>query len=175
MSDKQAQQDALRAQRAYEAYERDWRRKEKEIAEKHAAQEQELKAERAKQQQAREHAIAVEAQKMREEFYENLSRQKEIESKLHLEDVKRAERNKQYSLEVKAQIKEKEEARRRERVDFFMEGVRQAQERTEKKKKIDQIKERKIQELRGLGVPEKYCKEIERKVHMSNNLKITGP
>ena len=40
-----------------------------------------------------------------------------------------------------------------------------AQKRIEQKKKIDSIKERKIQELRGLGVPDKYVKEIERQAH----------
>ncbi|KAJ3125011.1 Cilia- and flagella-associated protein 45 [Nowakowskiella sp. JEL0407] len=163
MSDKQAQQDALRAQRAFEAYERDWRRKEKETAAKQAAQEKELREERLKQQKAREHAIAVEARKMKNEFFENLQRQKEIEEKQKAEARERAEKNKIYSSEIKAQITEKEAARRKSREEFFMEGVKLAKERMEKISKIDHIKERKIQELRNVHVPEKYCKEIERK------------
>ena len=87
MSDKHSQQNALRAQRAYEAYEREWRRKEKEAAEKHAAQEKELREERIKQQEAREYAIAVEAHKMRQEFYENLARQKALEEKIKKEGI----------------------------------------------------------------------------------------
>ncbi|KAL2918300.1 hypothetical protein HK105_202227 [Polyrhizophydium stewartii] len=168
MSDKQAQQDALRAQRAFEAYERDWRRKEKEAAEKQAQQESELRQERYKQQRAREHAIAIEAQKMKQEFYENLQRQKEVEEKLKREEEMRALKNKLYAQEVKAQIKGKEECRRKGREDFFLEGIRLAHERKEKKDKIDQIKNRKIQELRAMGVPEKYCSEIERQVHMTS-------
>ena len=101
MSDKQAQQNALRAQRAYEAYEREWRRKEKDAAEKHATQEKELREERIKQQNAREYAIAVEAHKMRQEFYENLHRQKDFEEKLKEQEIQAAERNKKYALEVK--------------------------------------------------------------------------
>ena len=101
MSDKQAQQDALRAQRAYEAYEREWRRKEKDAAEKQAAQERDLREERIKQQKAREYAIAVEAHKMRQEFYENLQRQKALEQRLKTEEVEIAERNKKYAQEVK--------------------------------------------------------------------------
>jgi len=69
VADKHAQQNALCAQRAYEAYEREWRRKEKEAAEKHAAQEAELRTERLKQQEAREYAIAIEAHKMRQELF----------------------------------------------------------------------------------------------------------
>lgn len=105
MSDKHAQQNALRAQRAYEAYEREWRRKEKEAAEKHAAQEKELREERIKQQDAREYAIAVEAHKMRQEFYENLARQKALEEKLKNETIEEHERNKKYALEVKVIFK----------------------------------------------------------------------
>ncbi|KAJ3417111.1 Cilia- and flagella-associated protein 45 [Chytridiales sp. JEL 0842] len=167
LTDKQAQQDALRAQRAYEAYEREWRRKEKEALEKHSQQERELKAERIKQQRAREHAIAVEARKLKEEFFENLARQKEVEEKLKIEEAKKAEKNKIYSMEVQAQIREKEQLRRKARDEFFLEGVKQAQERAEKHSKIEQIKDRKLQELRMIGVPEKYCKEIQRKIHLS--------
>ncbi|KAJ3229531.1 Cilia- and flagella-associated protein 45 [Chytriomyces hyalinus] len=164
MSDKQAQQDALRAQRAYEAYEREWRRKEKETAEKQKLQESELKAERFKQQRAREHAIAVEARKMKDEFFENLKRQKEVEERIKAEELLKHEKNRLYSTEVQTQIREKEALRKKQREEFFMEGVRLAQERLEKKNKIDQIKERKIQELRNIGVPQKYCQEIERQV-----------
>ncbi|KAJ3031539.1 UNVERIFIED_CONTAM: Cilia- and flagella-associated protein 45 [Siphonaria sp. JEL0065] len=168
MSDKQAQQDALRAQRAYEAYEREWRRKEKETAEKHKLQEEELKAERIKQQRAREHAIAVEARKMKDEFFENLRRQKETEERIKAEEVMKHEKNRLYSTEVQAQIREKEALRKKQREEFFMEGVRLASERLDKKNKIDTIKDRKIQELRSIGVPQKYCKEIERQVNATD-------
>ncbi|KAJ3092107.1 Cilia- and flagella-associated protein 45 [Quaeritorhiza haematococci] len=166
-SDKQAQQDALRAQRAYEAYEREWRKKEKELAEKKAAQERELREDRHKQQQAREHAMAVEAYKLRQEFYDNLRRQKEMEEKIKMEEAKRAEKNKLYASEIKSQITEKFEDKRKDREEFFMEGIRLAKERKEKNQKIEQIKQRKVQELTNLGVPEKYCKEVARKVHLA--------
>ncbi|KAI8928622.1 tumor suppressor, Mitostatin-domain-containing protein [Entophlyctis helioformis] len=168
MSDKQAQQDALRAQRAFEAYEREWRRKEKEAAEKQAQQESELRQERYKQQRSREHAIAIEAHKMKQEFFENLERQKEVEAKLKREEEARGHKNKLYAMEVKAQIKEKEEIRRKSRDEFFLEGIRLAHERLDKKTKIDQIKSRKLSELRGMGVPEKYCSEIERQVRTTS-------
>ena len=188
MSDKQAQQNALRAQRAYESYERESRRKEKEAAEKQARMEAEIREERYKQQKAREHAIAIEAQKMKHEFYENLERQKEVEKKYKEEAEQERVKNKLYSLEVQvyyfslelwmlltkditpkqAQIKEKEILRRKSRDDFFLEGIRLAKDRYEKKSKIDQIKTRKIQELRAMGVPSKYCNEIERQVHTTN-------
>ncbi|KAK5671086.1 hypothetical protein BDV3_004767 [Batrachochytrium dendrobatidis] len=168
ISDKQAQQDALRAQRAFESYEREWRRKEQETATKHAQQEHDLRRERYNQQRSREHAIQVEAQKMKQEFYEGLQRQKEIEAKLAKEDEIKAVKNRMYAMDVKAQIQEKEQNRRKTREDFFLEGIQLAHERTERKNKINQIKARKIQELRAIGVPEKYCNEIERQVHSTN-------
>ena len=59
---------------------------------------------------------------------------------------------------------QKEEIRRKERTDFFMEGVQLSAERLEQKKRINAIKGRKLSELRALGVPEKYCNEIARKM-----------
>ncbi|KAJ3254554.1 Cilia- and flagella-associated protein 45 [Boothiomyces macroporosus] len=145
MSDKQAQQDALRAQRAYEAYEREWRRKEKEAAEKQLQQEKELREERLRQQQAREKAIAIESHKLKEEFLASLQQQKEIEARIKQEEEIRAQKNRAYALEVKAQIKEKELAKQKSRDEFFLEGVKLGQERAEKKHKIELIKNRKIQ------------------------------
>jgi Trichohyalin-plectin-homology domain len=100
VSDKQAQQDALRARRAYEAYEREWRRKEKESAEKQTQQEDDLRAERFKQQRAREEAIAVEAHKMKVEFFETLDCQKQEEISLKKVDSERAVKNRSYAQEV---------------------------------------------------------------------------
>jgi hypothetical protein len=165
MSDKQAQQDALRAQRAAEQHEREWRRKERETAVRRVAQEAELRAERTKQSRAKEYAIAVEAHKMKQEFYDNLARQREAEARLKAEEVARGERNRAYAQEVQSQIRDKEEGRHRVRQDFFMEGLRLAQERVEGKKRLEAIKQRKIGELRAVGVPEKYCREVERQIN----------
>ncbi|TPX53827.1 hypothetical protein PhCBS80983_g06154 [Powellomyces hirtus] len=166
MSDKQAQQDALRAQRAFEAHEREYRQKLLLQTERNLANEKALRESRATQQRARQHAIAVEAHKMREEFMENLERQKEQEVKIREDERTRAERNREYASKVKAQISEKEQIRKKQREEFFMEGIRLAKERNDKAQKIEQIKERKLQELASLGIPTKYCKEVERKVHV---------
>jgi hypothetical protein len=172
-TDKLAEQDALRAKRAYEAYEREWRKKEKETVERKIRDEQALREERAKQQAAREQAIAIEALHLREEFFDNLKRQKELEEKMKRDAVERIEKNRQYSKEVKAQIQEREGSKKKEREDFFNEGARLEAERLDKRKKINSIRERKLTELRSLGIPEKYCKEVERKIYLSNKTKLT--
>lgn len=170
IADKQAEQDALRAKRAVEAYEREWRKKEKEAAEKKAKMEHELNEERLKQQKSREYAIAIEAHKLKEEFYETLNRQKEIEAKLKHEELSKREKNTKYFYEIKAQIAEKEALRRKEREEFFVEGLKLNEKQLEAKKRLEGIKERKLSELRTVGVPEKYCKEIERQMRTRKRL-----
>ena len=101
VADKQAEVDAVRAQRAFESYERDWRKKEKESAEKAVRMELDLREERVKQQRAHEYAIAIEAHKMKQEFFENLDRQKLIELKLKDDERVKSEKNRNYFLDVK--------------------------------------------------------------------------
>ena len=144
MADKQAENDALRAKRATETYERDWRQKEKAALEKQARLEREIREERAKQQYDKEVAIAEESQKVKEQFFATLKKHKEIEAKLKAEEAVKHENNRKYALEVQAQIREKEAVQRAAREEFFMEGVQRSKERQEKKTKIDEIKDRKI-------------------------------
>jgi hypothetical protein len=149
MSDKAAQRDALRAKRAFETYERDWRRKEKETVEKQIRQEKELRQERSKQKLAREEAITLESRKLNDLFIESIKQQKQVEQKIKDEEKLKNERNRAYALELQQQINKKEQDRKKDRSDFFLEGVRLAKERNEKKLKIDAIKNRKIQVFYG--------------------------
>ncbi|KAL7748342.1 hypothetical protein RI367_006303 [Sorochytrium milnesiophthora] len=163
-TDLHAEQDALRAKRAYEAHEREWRRKEKEAAERKLRDEEVLRQERAAQHAAREYAIAVESQKLKNEFFDNIERQRTVEAKIQAEQRQHHEERKKYNRDVQKQISEREMSRKKEREDFFGEGVRLSQERMDKRNKINTIKERKLAQLRDLGVPEKYWKEVERKM-----------
>jgi len=162
--DKQAQQDTLRAERAFEQYEREWRKKERETAAKHAAMEAQLQAERAKQQNDREHAIAVEAFKIRQNFEQSLARSKQEEMKLAEQDRIKHQSNQQYALQVQSQIAEKEAKTKRNREEFFLEGARQDKERQEREAHLVMIKERKLEEMRNLGIPDIYTTEIKRKL-----------
>ena len=67
-SDEQAERDALRAKRATEEAEREWRRKEAAEARHKVEVEAMLKAARSQQMQQKEHYLAVEAQRERAEF-----------------------------------------------------------------------------------------------------------
>lgn len=66
--DEQAERDALRAKRAQEQTEREWRRKEKEEARKKQELEDSLKQAREVQLKQKEHFLAVQAQRDRAEF-----------------------------------------------------------------------------------------------------------
>lgn len=144
MSDKQAEQDALRAKRATEAYEREWRRKEKESAQKHLIQETELRQERIRQQQAREIAIASEATKLKEEFFSALERQKQVEAKLKAEEELKALKNREYAKEIQAQIHEKQLLKEKKREEVKLENLAVEQKRKEQKEKIEMAKTRKL-------------------------------
>ncbi|XP_064899096.1 cilia- and flagella-associated protein 45 isoform X3 [Columba livia] len=66
--DHKAEQDALRAKRSQEAAEREWRRKEKEAAQRRAETNRLLKQSRMEQIAQREHSMAVQVQQDRDEF-----------------------------------------------------------------------------------------------------------
>jgi len=63
-----AEQDALRAKRGQEQTEREWRRKEEMMAVQRAQNEDRLKKARVKQQQEKEHMLAIEAKRDRADF-----------------------------------------------------------------------------------------------------------
>lgn len=168
MTENQVDQDALRARRAYEAYEREWRRKEKESALRKTQDESQLRVERTKQQQARERSIATEAKALRVEFLENLQRQREIEASIQSEERNKHQRNNQYCGEILRQIKEKEDAQRRAKAQFFAEGERIESERMDQKRRVDALRERKIIEAIQEGVPESLCNDIRRKIHQQD-------
>lgn len=47
---------------------------------------------------------------------------------------------------------------------FFEEGIKLDEEAKERRQKIDEIKQRKLAELRAAGVSDKYCNEVARRI-----------
>ena len=66
--DEQAERDTLRAKRAQEQAEREWRKKEAGEMRKKAETEDMLKAARSQQMEQKEHFLAVQAQRERADF-----------------------------------------------------------------------------------------------------------
>lgn len=162
--DKQAEKDALRAKRNQEEAEREWRRKEKQEAEKKKATEEMLRRAREDQVKNKEHFLAVQAARDRAEFERVLKAQEE--QTLKDEDAERVQniRRHQHAEEVRQQIREKEKERVKVTSAFFEEGIKLDQEAKARRKKLDEIKKRKLQELKEAGVPDKYCNEVARRI-----------
>lgn len=162
--DKQAEKDALRAKRNQEEAEREWRRKEKEEAEKKKATEEMLRKAREDQVKNKEHFLAVQAGRDRAEFERVLKAQEEQMLKDEEADKIHSIRRHQHAEEVRQQIREKEKERIQATNDFFEEGIKLDQEAKARRQKLDEIKRRKLHELRDAGVPDKYCNEVARRI-----------
>ncbi|XP_055510683.1 cilia- and flagella-associated protein 45-like [Leucoraja erinacea] len=162
--DIKAEQDELRAKRSQEAAERDWRRKELDDEKKKAKLNAVLKESRSTQIQQKQHFLAVQANKERQEFERVLKVQKEqMEKEQMEEDDKRHGRTK-FATDLREQIREKEQKHIAERAAFFEEGKRLKEEAHQRRVRLDQVKQKKLDELRSVGLPEKYCHQIERRL-----------
>lgn len=164
--DTQSERDELRAKRALEQYERQWRKKEKSDLERHAKATQELIQARKRQVEEKQHQKAVQAHRDRREFERVIKVQKAIEARDYAQRENTHQQRMLHAQEVRAQIREKEALKIEERQNFFAEGERNKEESREIRDKLDLIRERKLAELREAGVPEKYCKEVERRIHL---------
>lgn len=162
--DLQADKDALRAKREQERKEREWRDKERLDAMKRKQIEDEMRMAREWQCKNKEHYLSVEAAKDRAEFQKVLKAQIELADKEKMEDEKAHKNRKNYSENLQKQIRENELVRIKERKAFFEEGVKLDDEAKARRAKLDDIKRKKLQELKNAGIPDKYCAEIERKL-----------
>lgn len=162
--DLQADKDALRAKREQERKEREWRDKERLDAMKKKQIEDEMKLAREWQCKNKEHYLAVEAAKDRSEFQKVLKAQIELADKEKSEEERAHHARKLYTENLQKQIRENELVRIKERKAFFEEGVKLDDEAKARRAKLDDIKRKKLDELRNAGIPDKYCNEIERKL-----------
>ncbi|XP_015104580.3 cilia- and flagella-associated protein 45 [Vicugna pacos] len=165
--DYQAEQDALRAKRNQEVADREWRRKEKENAQKKLETEAELRKSRLEQVAFKEHALAVQVQRDRDEFERILRAQREQIEKEQLEEEKKATGRLQHANELRRQVRENQQRQVQDRIATFEEGRRLKEEAQKWRECIEDIKKKKLEELRATGLPEKYCIEAEHKANIS--------
>ena len=66
-------------------------------------------------------------------------------------------------------MKSKEEGRLQARREFFEEGIKLDQEAKERRQKLDEIKMRKLQELKET----KYTAEVSRRIHAPHPISFT--
>ncbi|XP_043308092.1 cilia- and flagella-associated protein 45 isoform X5 [Cervus elaphus] len=170
--DYQAEQDALRAKRNQEVADREWRRKEKEDAQKKMETEAKLRKSRLEQVAFKEHTLAVQVQRDRDEFERILRAQREQIEKERLEEEKKATGRLQHANELRRQVRENQQKQVQARIATFDEGQRLKEEAQKRRERIEDIKRKKLEELRATGLPEKYCIEAERKANIPANTSV---
>ncbi|XP_023616480.1 cilia- and flagella-associated protein 45 isoform X1 [Myotis lucifugus] len=161
-----AEQDTLRAKRNQEVADREWRRKEKENAQKKMETEAKLRKTRQEQVAFKEHTLAVQVQRDRDEFDRILRAQREQIEKERLAEEKRAAERMQHAQELRRQVRENQQKLVQDRIAAFEEGRRLKEEAQRRSERINDVKKKKIEELRATGLPEKYCIEAERKANI---------
>ncbi|XP_007129676.2 cilia- and flagella-associated protein 45 isoform X2 [Physeter macrocephalus] len=164
--DYRAEQDALRAKRNQEVADREWRRKEKENAQRKMETEAKLRKSRLEQVAFKEHTLAVQVQRDRDEFERILRAQREQIAKEQLEEEQKAMVRLQYASELRRQVREDQLKRVQGRTATFEEGQRLKEEAQKRRERIEDAKKKKIEELRATGLPERYCTEAERKANI---------
>merc|ERR1719247_374502 len=123
MKDKQAELDALRAKRAAEEAERQWRKSQQLAAEREATIQSSLAKARETQKLEKERRLIEQAQQEKEEFDRILRVQRQAEDQERSEKLKRAEAARGHMEELQTQIIMNAEVRKKNRMDFLDEGV----------------------------------------------------
>ncbi|CAG9830752.1 unnamed protein product [Diabrotica balteata] len=167
--DIKALMDELNALRAQEEKEKEWREKEKIEATIKQKTIDDLKHSRAKQIEDIRKAQAVALARDEEAFMKVVTRQK----LLHEQDVekqrKRKEETEKHRKYLLRQINSKEKERIQYQQEKFEDGKAQRQEYIVKDRQIKEYLDKKIQNLRGINIPENYIRDIERQMRFIKN------
>ncbi|XP_036930514.1 cilia- and flagella-associated protein 45 isoform X1 [Acanthopagrus latus] len=161
--DYKAEQDELRARRDQDRLHREWRRKEKELAEKKAQEEAMLREARLEQVHCKEHFLSIEAGREKAEFERVLKVQQEAIIKQKEEEEKQRQKAHRRAEAIRQQVKERELSAIAKRRQIFQEADRLIEEAQQRRARLNEIKEKKLRELKATGLSEKYCSEVEKK------------
>ncbi|XP_056622682.1 cilia- and flagella-associated protein 45 [Triplophysa dalaica] len=164
--DHKAEQDEIRARRNQEAAAREWRKKEKEEMKRMQEEEDRLKVARLEQVTHKEHLLSIQAARERAEFERVLRAQQELIEKDREKEQQKHQQTHRHAKAVRQQIRERELQAIGQRREMFREGERLEEEARNRRARLNEIKEKKLRELKAAGLSEKYCKEMERKVRV---------
>ena len=160
-ADKAAELDALRAKRAFEASEREYRKRMLREAEKRVRAQAELNESRAKQKADREWELALEAKRQREEFHRNLALQEEWMDREKAERDAKLRAAHAHKDEILVEISEREKLRKKERQVFLAQAKTEQAQREADLERLRRIRNRKVQELLDQGVDERYTVQLQ--------------
>ena len=162
VADQGAALDALRAKRAAEANERKARQRELKEAEERRAKIEELQKYRAMQQLAQEYAAKEVRREEEEEYNRNyavrkaqLAKTEKAQARLHHQKVRHRD-------DLQRTIVQRDAARKEHQKTFVTSGHAYVKKSAAELAALNEVKARKIEELRRMGVPEKYLAELDR-------------
>jgi len=161
--DKASEMDALRAKRAMEAAERTARDKEKAERDRLEAINQELNEARRQQQAEKERRLGEQAKFERDEFERIIEVQMQQEEAERCNQLEKKGALKQHASELRHQIEGREERALQERRDFLEQGNIVRATIGSERRKLEKIKQKKIDDLKKTGVPDKYWIELAKK------------
>ena len=163
VSDRQAEIDALRAKRAFEESERAAREKEKKEREHKLKVQREMEAARQSQFSEKERRMAEIAKQERDEYLRIIQTQKEEEMKDTEIDNEKKNILRDHANQIRSQITQNEEVKKQERLDYLEEGRKIRKQLDDEKERLLRIKEKKLNDLAHLGIPDKYKTELSKK------------
>ena len=163
MKDKQSELDELRAKRAQEEAERQYRRKEEAAAQRMASINVSLSEARVAQKLEKERRLMENALNEKAEFSRILKVQKEYEAIEAADRAKRAEAQHEFNLDLQAQIQMNAEIRKQMRMDFLTDGENKRAQMEQERMKLEAIKSHKLAQLASVGVPPKYTVDLQNK------------
>ena len=162
-ADTAAELDELRAARVYEERERTFREKERAAAERAAAVNADLAQAREHQKMLKLKALGDQAREERAEFYRVVDEQMRKEREDAEAAAFAATARRDHREELQSQIAFNAERRARERREYEEEGDRLRAALAAERAKLEAIKQRKLDELKEGGIPDKYRAELAKK------------
>uniref|UniRef100_M3ZFT6 Cilia- and flagella-associated protein 45 n=2 Tax=Xiphophorus TaxID=8082 RepID=M3ZFT6_XIPMA len=144
--DYKAEQDAIRAKRSQDISDRKWRMQQKQLAEKKARDEANLKASRLAQVKNKEYCMMLEANREKADMERvdqlaQIAKEKEVEQKYN-EEAQR------HAASLRQQVKEQELLAAEKRREKFKEAERMFEEDRQRNMRLLEVKQRKLQELK---------------------------
>ena len=111
----------------------------------------------------RESRLAEQAKQERDEFLRIIHKQKEVEEQERRIEEEKKEVLKKHSYQLRSQIQTNDEKTKQDRLDYLEEGRKIRHKIDEERTKIEAIKQKKLNELGNLAIPEKYMAELSKK------------
>lgn len=161
--DRQSAMDELRAKRYQEDLDRQWRVKQLEDAKKQEALKSEIADARSFQRLEKEKRMVEQVALERDEYGRVLQWQQEQRERELQKAEELALRKKAYRSQLLTQMKMSDLDKELARTLLLEDGRQMAIQAEQEKAALEAVKTQKLEALRNMGIPEKYCTELSKK------------